>query len=372
MTPIQPGGELVHSSSEKKAGIEGSGIGAASPARWQVQPDMTHNSTVNPAASGRVAALDFTKGALVVIMVVYHWLNYFISVQGTGYRYLRFLTPSFIFITGFFVSYVYLRKYRVGELRLSKRLLDRGVKLAAVFVALNLIIGLSVRTTNSSPLTDWHLYVYGMSASGKAAFSVLLPISYLLILSAGLALLARVWKSVFHVACVGSIAAAVIMDFYGTGNGNLQLLSIGLLGTSTGFVSIDKINRLTRHPWLLVLAYAGYIAALSLWTERYTLQVAGVCLSLLLIYTVGCHFKNPASVRGVIDLMGRYSLFGYIMQIVILQVLARVAHRLGFNYGIRAACFVLALGLTIASVELADWARARNAAVNRLYSAVFA
>src|SRR4029077_598346 len=51
----------------------------------------------------RIPALDFTRGTLVLIMVLYHWLNYFVTADGTIYKYLRFLTPSFIFITGFLI-----------------------------------------------------------------------------------------------------------------------------------------------------------------------------------------------------------------------------------------------------------------------------
>ena len=57
---------------------------------------------------GRISALDFTKGALVLVMVLYHWLNYFVGPQGDFYRYLSFLPPSFICITGFLISHVYL------------------------------------------------------------------------------------------------------------------------------------------------------------------------------------------------------------------------------------------------------------------------
>src|SRR6185503_19333445 len=80
-------------------------------------------------------ALDFTKGALVLLMVFYHWLNYFIGPD-FDYRYLRFLTPSFIFITGFVISHVYFSKNTdVG--RLSSRLFTRGLKLLLLLVVLN-------------------------------------------------------------------------------------------------------------------------------------------------------------------------------------------------------------------------------------------
>src|SRR5207302_5956026 len=63
--------------------------------------DITRSSHMMVATASkthRLPALDFTKGALVLFMVLYHWLNYFVSTEGDFYRYLRFLTPSFIFI----------------------------------------------------------------------------------------------------------------------------------------------------------------------------------------------------------------------------------------------------------------------------------
>ena len=42
----------------------------------------------NPTGkNARLAALDFTKGMLVLIMVLYHWINYFFAGQDN--RYLR-------------------------------------------------------------------------------------------------------------------------------------------------------------------------------------------------------------------------------------------------------------------------------------------
>src|ERR1700740_404806 len=74
-----------------------------------VKPDeVTTASLVNKQ---RIPALDFTKGTLALFMVLYHWINYFVGVEWGYYRYLRFLSPSFIFISGFMISNVYLSKY---------------------------------------------------------------------------------------------------------------------------------------------------------------------------------------------------------------------------------------------------------------------
>src|ERR1700733_9750228 len=88
----------------------------------------------------RIPAFDFTKGTLVLFMVLYHWLNYFYGPSGNIYTYLRFLTPSFIFITGFLISHVHSSKYGIDNPRLPKRLLVRGVKILGLFILLNLMI----------------------------------------------------------------------------------------------------------------------------------------------------------------------------------------------------------------------------------------
>ena len=93
-----------------------------------------------PTDFSRDTAIDFTKGALVLFMVLYHWLNYFVGPQGQYYDYLRFLTPSFIFITGFMISQIQLRRYENSGRSLSKRLFVRGLKLLLVFLVLNALV----------------------------------------------------------------------------------------------------------------------------------------------------------------------------------------------------------------------------------------
>src|SRR5271168_93738 len=110
-------------------------------------------ATTSAPKPQRISALDFTKGALVLIMVLYHWINYFIGPQWEYYQYIRFLTPSFIFITGFMISNVYLSKYAAADPRLSKRLFTRGLKLMAIFLVLNLARAFVVSALGTGVLT---------------------------------------------------------------------------------------------------------------------------------------------------------------------------------------------------------------------------
>lgn len=330
----------------------------------------------------RIPALDFTKGALVLIMVLYHWINYFYGPHDN--RYLRFLTPSFIFITGFIISNVYMKKYDISDRHLPWRLLERGLKLLGVFIVLNVTRSLLVRgsfqeqlSSAASPFNSLiDVYVMGSGVGGgqakAVAFFILVPISYLLILSPLLIVLSRFYRYAFHAACLLCLLGIVLLDAQGLQGPNLELLSIGLMGVIIGYAPIEKVNALVRHAYWLTFAYILYLAAITLWNVTYSLQVAGVYLSLMVIYLLGQQSGKPGKTRACIVLLGKYSLFGYIAQIAILQLLHLGLHHIGSLILIRGLSFVLAFALTIISVELLSRLRAGSAVVDTFYKAIFA
>jgi hypothetical protein len=330
------------------------------------------------AKAPRISALDFTKGALVLIMVLYHWLNYFYGPHDS--RYLRFLTPSFIFITGFLISNIYFSKYGISSPQLPKRLIERGLKLLGVFVILNatrnfLAPGISQEQPWSiGKLID--LYIIGSGIGGgqakAVAFSILVPISYLLIISAFLLVVSRFYRYTFHAVCLLFLLGALTSNFVGFEIPNLELLAIGLLGVIAGYLPIEKVNALVRHPYLLAAAYLLYLGAITLWNVKYPLQIIGVYLSLMIIYLAGLQSGEPGRIRGVVILMGKYSLVGYIAQIAILQLLHRVLDFIDSEELVLGLSFILAFALTIISVEIMDRTRAKSATMDKLYKAVFA
>src|SRR5436190_11320167 len=89
-------------------------------------------------ARPRIEALDMTKGVLVVAMVIYHSFNY--STDYTlGFKYLPFLPPSFILITGFLISRLYFTPEAARDSRVYGRLFFRGCRLLVLFTLLNLL-----------------------------------------------------------------------------------------------------------------------------------------------------------------------------------------------------------------------------------------
>jgi peptidoglycan/LPS O-acetylase OafA/YrhL len=328
---------------------------------------------------GRIAALDFTKGALVLVMVLYHWLNYFAGPQGSFYRYLSFLPPSFICITGFLISHVYLSKYRITDARLPRRLLVRGLKILGIFILLNAAISLLIPKSyhgrrffeSFSVDTLQSIFVTGNMTSGRVvAFYVLVPIGYLLLLSAGLLIACRYYKHIFHVMTALGLLLILILDLNGSKSGSLELLTIGLLGISIGYIPIGKINHILRHPFTVILAYLCYTAAITVWNIPYPLQVAGVLLTLVVIYMLGTAGGERGRMQGTLIMLGKYSLFAYIAQIAILQTLRR-GLPVNLSVGALGASFFAAIALTIICVKALDLARAKAAVVNRMYAVVF-
>lgn len=331
----------------------------------------------------RIPALDFSKGTLVLLMVLYHWVNYFTQLPSRYYDYLRFLTPSFIFLAGFMISHVYLSKYAAADPRLTKRLLTRGMKLIAVFVVLNVarylvvpILGTGSTVQNMPSLSNlFSVFVSGNFpvVGGKLiSFSILVPISYLLMLSGILMVPYRHYRYIFHLTCTLCLLAIMSLGLLGMRSYNLEFITFGLLGVLVGFMPITAVTGFSKHPYGLAVVYLCYGIAITIWSVPFPLLVVGVSLTLIVIYLVGSSGNDAGRVRSEVILLGKYSLFGYISQIVILQVLSVGLHRFNLGFMSLTVSFLVAFSLTIMSVEAIDHVRARSGAVDRLYKTIFA
>ena len=324
---------------------------------------------------GRIAALDFTKGALVLLMVLYHWLNYF-ARPDLDYRYLRFLPPSFIFITGFLISHQYLSAPGAAGARVSLRLVTRALKLLLIFAVLNIVRAAIVPGGGLADIGAANLlnvFTIGPAPTEKViSFYILIPISYLLVLSAALLFPHRVFRHVVHLCCAVLLASIAALSVAGVQSQNLEFVTIGMLGALAGFVPLAKINALGRPFFLLALAYICYVAAITAWNTPFALLVVGVCLTLLIIYRVGIADVKEDWLRRHVILLGKYSLFGYIAQIAILQVLSSGLRRVDLGSSVFEISFLLAFALTMITVEVVHRVKARSIVVDRLYKAAFA
>jgi fucose 4-O-acetylase-like acetyltransferase len=340
---------------------------------WRRAPgaSVASHADASPAAGYRNAALDFVKGSLVVIMVLYHWLNYFIGLNWDGYRYLRFLTPSFIFITGFLISHVYLAAYDRDRSRVQNRLVQRGVRLLVLFGALNLVAGLALqgRSSGTEPASWAAIFVSG---DGRAAFSILVPIGYFLILAPAVLALSKRASVPLAAFAAAAVCATVGLSFANAGNAHLEMLSMALVGLAAGTVDISRIDAVVRRPAPLVLAYGVYVAAITVFNAPFALQLVGVSLSVLLLYMLGRRWQSPAGLHRSVVQLGKYSLFAYVAQIAVLQVLRRGLRGQELAGAELAIPFVAALLMTVLAVQVMALVRQRSTIADSIYRAVFA
>jgi len=317
----------------------------------------------------------------VLFMVLYHWLNYFVGPQGQYYSYLRFLTPSFIFISGFMISRIHLSRHENSGRHLAKRLTVRGFKLLALVFLLNAIVSFSPArfAAHHSDLASLRnicrvFIVANPTASAgqkSVAFSMLVPIAYLLILSAGLVILTKRQRQAFRYALFVLIVAVMLSYAYGMVSSYLDLLMIGVLGVVIGFAEQRQMAFVLGHPYVLMVLYCCYLAAITIWDVTLPLQVISVLLTTALLYIAGSGRAPGAAWRRTV-LLGKYSLLGYISQIAILQGLRRMSWLSHNGVGVLLASLLLGMLLTVMVVETVDFARRRSTLADGLYRLVFA
>jgi hypothetical protein len=327
---------------------------------------------------GRNSALDFTKGVLVLLMLLYHWVNYFVGTDGLIYTYLRFITPSFIFITGFLISSIYPTKHGFDYLHIFWRLLQRGIKLLVIFTALNVLANLLFATNYRGQMPGIEGFfgraadIY-ISGNAKSLFWVLLPIGYFLPIAGGLFLICRDNRLLLHGICCLAVLWVAASNFWSVSSANLEMLGVGVLGLVCGMYPINKLNRVFDHPLALGTLYLAYTVAIAIWGVPYVLQLVGVCLNVALIYMTGIRRLIMRTAYDRLVMLGQYSLFGYVAQIGILHFLRQLMDHFDFpSMLVWGISFMIACGLTVATVIALDAARKKSAVVKRTYEAVFA
>jgi len=333
---------------------------------------------MSDAKPTRDSALDFTKGALVLLMILYHSLNHFLGPQGDYYRYLRFITPSFIFITGFLAGNIYLSNRQPGESKFHARLAQRGVKLLVLFTLLNLAAITAFSRNFQDAVVQirhfvesgWSVYVTGNYP--PAQFWVLVPIGYTLAFSSFLLVPCQRYWYFVHGVCVALLLAVGASHLIESPSATLELFTIGLLGVLVGRISAKKIQALVERTLPLLAIYLFYLVAITIWGACYPVQIAAVCANLLLIYKLGREAGDTRVLQRAVVLLGKYSLFGYIFHLAVVHVLSRMLLPSSGPMTRLAVAVALTAMLTWLATETLDRLRRQWRGVDQLYKVALA
>lgn len=344
--------------------------------RLPIGPHLQAAPVTSAAAGkpGRIEALDLAKGMLVVFMVVYHSLNYSTDYR-LPFRYLSFLPPSFILVSGFLLSHVYLARRGVVDAALSRRLLARGAKLLLLFTLLNVAGQFARSQSYHGParvgaFTDEWREIFFFGGSRAATFDILLPIAYLLLLAPALLWLGARHRFVLPALTVALLAACAGLERYGGCPPNLAFLAAGIVGIVAGSMPRATLARAARLlPWSIpaygALAYLGFRFGQSV---LHQLLAAAVALAILI--GLGLLLPSHRWIGRRLGTLGRLSLAGYIVQIAILQVYSHVLGRPDPSSPALLVMLGTTLIATAAAVELLAWTLPRSRPLRAAYQAV--
>lgn len=325
--------------------------------------------------SNRDLNLDFVKGTLVIVMVVYHAMNYFTNVDASYYGYLRFINGSFVFLAGYVVSTFYDEKYGADGWQLLKRLTWRGIKLLVLFTALNLAISaLGVTSYQSVEFgTAGYLAnvteIYGSGNGKLMAFQILIPISYVLLV-APLYFTSRWFRDPLVVV---TLIFAFTYSFLDLAAPNLFFLLIGLVGLSVGIMLKSRTVPAIRSRVVIIIGISLCAVVGNALSSNVLTYSIGVLLMLKLIYDGATLIDARGLTKRMTVVLGQYSLVCYVAQIVFLFALYRILSKpqwsLGYELGlvIVGTCFALLGGCL-----LLTHCRRNSLVVDRAYRSVFA
>ncbi|MGE0024277.1 MAG: hypothetical protein AB7S70_11675 [Hyphomicrobium sp.] len=341
-------------------------------------PNATASVAPAPKKSAgalRNLPLDFVKGALVVVMVVYHALNILSDAGPEAYTYLRFVSGAFILVSGYVIASFFERPFKADPAGTSRKLISRGLKLLLLFTLLNVLIHLTgFGNPNKGPtgidrFLGSLLEVYVQGAPGAASFQILLPIAYLLILAPLVLALAEagVW------VLAAAIAAALIEPMLGGSSANATFMVLGVIGLSGGLLlSTARPLAQVRNGWVALAGLVAVTALAPLTNDNLVTYALQTSLLLKLLYDIAQSTDLGSQLPRALILLGRTSLVCYILQIIFLQVLNRaflgVKWPLGGELALAALATVLVMWVAAATL---DRLRASYTWIDRMYKLVF-
>jgi len=329
--------------------------------------------------------LDIVKGMLVLMMVVYHCASMALSAN----RELRiitnnmaFLHVSFLLITGFLCGWYYFPELKNSQRNVRKRLRVRAAKIMGVFLVLNMMLYSSgyifsfEKLTSSLKSINDVLDNLVISMNGDlVAVEILFYISLFLLVASIL-----IGRTTIPLMLALLIGASIIGCYSVT----ILFVAFGMVGMFFGaLVAAGHLNKAWEWakrqrglPPALLIIYLSCLPKIK-WviSTMPHLQLAIHTIESVLYFatflTVITLFVNPL-VPGVIILLGKYTLFSYLVQMLIVRVGYMVIQKMGI-YGFRYYFInLLASGLILyLTVALLDKLRSRYLKIDGLYRAVF-
>ena len=332
----------------------------------------------------RDSGLDLVRGMLVIGMLIGHATYPFILTDTIRVfifpGLFGFVSGSWVMISGFIIGTYYRPKFSSARAVVTRRLIDRGCRLVAIFAVANVLLGQISLTCDLAPgFRDCDVVnVFLLGDLSGQAFEILLGIGYLLIVSP-----AFLWWP--RLAVVASsivfmlVAAAPFMHSRLTTLA--WIFTCGSIGIITGsLVTPRYLGRLLSEPQLrrraAVLAAGVWIGYTWLYAadmiHGYTnIAYPAYVMSLLaMLYLVSPWIRVQDWAGRELIFMARYPLLAYLVQMGILRALWLLVPGPS-PYKSFPVVLAVALVLLLVSLHGVDYLRGRFGPVDKAYLAVF-
>lgn len=323
--------------------------------------------------------LDFVKGFLVVVMVLYHALNYFAVVPPEVYGYLRFVNGSFVFMAGFAVALFYDTGAPSPTLM---RLVVRGLKLLVLFTVLNLTLATLAVTNYRNVTFGLAAYVsqieriYGSGEAPQIAFRILVPIAYVLML-AGLFLVSKALQRLL--VPLTFFAALLHNAWFNSVPPNVFFVLTGAVGLSLGLLArvLNLRPPMPTPNWPASIAKIAAFLALASMMNRLSSNVLayslGLGLMLAAVYSAARSLDPSSALYRATVLLGSYSLVAYVGQSGYLFLLQRALRGQGLTPAAALAVAVLSTCVFLwVGCQCLEALRQRSRWAENTYRMVFA
>lgn len=332
--------------------------------------------------NARNDAIDFVKGFLVVIMTLGHTLMYFVNGRPFIRSYTFCARPAFVFFAGVLCGAIYLGKFQVDKKRVSLRLLVRGLKLLVLFFGTNILIHLALAENYTGQRLGLKMVLDNLgpilfSGQGRLmAFEILVPISYVLLLSVPILYFARFQ----HFLYVFVILTMVIVSLWGIDMPfNVYYGLFGVAGICSGLLCATLKSQLRNQiigpAVALVLSLYLFLLIPGGVNIRGNLIIAYVYVNSVIaaFYLMGAFLESYRFLPKIIITLGRYSLYLYLAQIFLLQIFYKLGmSKTDFITMKTITVFVAVSCVMTLLAYFTDSLRSRFLFVDKVYRFVFA
>ncbi|MBI5848249.1 MAG: hypothetical protein HZB31_09940 [Nitrospirae bacterium] len=342
------------------------------------------NSTLQQPFS-RNADLDVVKGMLVVVMLLYHSASvaegshYWQAIQWIPKR-IAFIHFAFLIISGFLCGWHYLPKVEKEPGKVRQRLRKRGFKIIGLVIGLNFILyslGVGHRLDAlikaiASPGGLMRNLVISVNGS-LVSFEILYYIGLLLLAASMLLGRVNVWLL---------LGLTMGMLIVGPAKGVTMVVGLGLFGMVIGMMTIqgrfeDIWSMLENTRGIPVVIIFGLYQLLYN-DIHYIMKYIGklwiaYSIDALLWFLLFVFFFKliPGSLNHFIRLLGRYTLFGYILQMLIIRIVYMFIRRFDIpGYAYYGISIVVSGMLLVLCTLTLERLRNRSHTINNAYRMV--